>query len=303
MSDRENAALLALINTRSKGISTAAVISDVWANGGPQEAWAARHQPDLFGSSDNHDLVAAAQQLAAWSRAGLRFVSIVDSAYPQRLRAVHDAPPFLFYRGDLTAHQEGGISVVGSRDASPVGLERAREVSRYLVSEGIPVISGLARGIDSAAHEATLAAGGVPIGVIATGIAAAYTPAGSRELHEAVAGRGLLLSQFRPEAHAMRHTFLERNATMSGLGVATLVIEAGEHSGARAQARLAMEHGRPVILTDSVVKDTKWGQALAENASASVYVVGSMAEAIQAICRVRALTRFDALDRLLLATS
>lgn len=299
---RDAAMLLALITDRPKGVSIPATVAEVLASDDVTEVWSARHPADLFGESADSRLLAASRQLDAWSRAGIRYVSILDSEYPQRLRTVHDAPPFLFYRGSLAAARSGGISVVGSRGASEQGLTRAREVARHLVTEGIPVISGLARGIDAAAHEATLQAGGTPVGVIATGIAGPYTPASTRRLHEAVASAGALVSQFRPDAHAMKHTFIQRNATMSGIGLATFVIEAGENSGARAQARLAMQHGRPVILTDVVATGTEWGRALADGTRGNVYVAGSLTEAAEAVERIRAMTRLEALDEILAMT-
>lgn len=198
--------------------------------------------------------------------------------------------------------QSGGISVVGSRDASPEGTQRAADVARHLVERQIAVISGLARGIDFAAHTAALEAGGVALGVIASGIAGTYTPASSRDLHDAVAARGALVSQFWPSAHALRHTFLQRNATMSGLGFATFVIEAGETSGARAQARLAMQHGRPVILTDRVVERTQWGRALADGQRANVHVVTSRAEMHDAVSLVTRTTSLSTLDDMLVAS-
>ena len=160
----------------------------------------------------------------------------------------------------------------------------------------------MARGIDTAAHEAAIAAGGCPVGVIATRIAGPYTPAASRDLHEQVAERGVLVSQFRPRAHAEKHTFLVRNSTMSGLGIATIVVEAGEHSGARAQARLAMEHGRPVLLTRSVIDTTKWGRELADGTRSNVFPVGSLDD-VQAALDQIAWTSSDALLDRILATA
>lgn len=302
MSHQEDAVLLALITHREKGVSVPAVVAEVLACNNIDEVWLSQHPADLFGGRDDSLVTEAQRQLAAWSDAGLHYVSILDSNYPRRLRAVHDAPPFLFYRGSLKALTEGGISVVGSREASERGISRAQEVTRHLVREQIPVISGLARGIDAAAHQSTLDAGGSPLGVIATGINAPYTPAATRDLHERVASAGALVSQFMPEAHAMRHTFLQRNATMSGLGLATFVVEAGEISGARAQARLAMQHGRPVILTDMVARRTNWGRELADGLRRNVYVVSSLQESAEAIRQVQAMTSLETLDRVLLMT-
>lgn len=297
---RDAAVLLALISARPKGVSVPSTVAEVLAADDVRDVWRARHPVDLFGEPQAARLAAADQQLDEWSQAGIRYVSILDSEYPQRLRTVHDAPPFLFFRGSLEAVRSGGISVVGSRGATERGLQRARDVARHLVREGIPVISGLAKGVDAAAHGATLEAGGTPVGVIATGIAAAYTPAASRGLHEAVASAGALVSQFPPEAPAMKHTFLQRNATMSGLGLATFVVEAGETSGSRAQARLAMQHGRPVILTDSVAAGTEWGRALADGSRGNVYVVSTLAETADAVQRIQALNELEALDDILM---
>jgi DNA processing protein len=123
------------------------------------------------------------------------------------------------------------------------------------------VASGLARGIDTAAHHAALDAGGRTVAVIGTGISRAY-PAENRALQEEIAARGLVLSQFWPDASPSKQSFPMRNVTMSGYGLATVVVEAGEQSGARIQARVAVEHGRQVILTDQVVARNAWAQAL-----------------------------------------
>jgi DNA processing protein len=125
----------------------------------------------------------------------------------------------------------------------------------------VTVLGGLALGIDTAAHRAALEAGGRTVCVIGTGIGRAY-PAQNRDLQEEIAARGLVLSQFWPDAPPQRHNFLMRNATMSGYGLATVVVEAGEQSGSRAQARIAVEHGRPVILTSLVVDRNDWARAL-----------------------------------------
>lgn len=290
MAHREDATLLALLATRAKGQSIPSVIADVLAAGCASDAWLDRHPTDLFGQSDSTDVEDAERTLVEWGAARGRFASILSEDYPARLRSVHDAPPYLFFRGDSALVQVGGMSVVGSRTASRQGLARAEEVARLLVRREIPVISGLARGVDEAAHRATIDAGGRPIGVIATGVDAPYTPAATRDLHEQVAERGVLVSQFAPLAHAMKHTFLQRNATMSGLGLATIIIEAGEHSGARAQARMAMEHGRPVVLTDEVVSRTEWGALLANGDRPNVLVAASLGEVEDAVDRILALS-------------
>lgn len=120
--------------------------------------------------------------------------------------------------------------------------------------------------------------------MIGTGIEKVY-PAGNRALQAEIGERGLVLSQFWPDAPPQRFTFLMRNATMSGYGLATIVVEAGEHSGARAQARMAVEHGRPVILTDLVERSTKWGSELVGRPG--VYVASSSDDVMAAVRQIR----------------
>jgi DNA processing protein len=195
------------------------------------------------------------------------------------LREIHQLPPLLFLKGRLEA-DEVGVSVVGSRNASDRGRSIAAAVARGLAERGIAVISGLAAGIDAAAHQAAVAAGGRPIGVLGTGITRVYPPQ-HRDLHQEVAATGALVSQFLPDAPPGKHTFPIRNATISGLGRASVVVEAGEHSGSRIQARLAVEHGRPVILTDTVVASTVWGAQLRNRPG--VYVASSTPELLSIV--------------------
>jgi len=175
------------------------------------------------------------------------------------------------------------VAVVGSRKASEEGLRIASNLARELVGRNVTVVSGLAVGIDAAAHRAALGAGGRTVAVIATGINKTY-PAANRELHRAIASRGLLLSQFWPDAPPQKHTFLMRNATMSGYGIATVVVEAGEHSGARAQAGMAIEHGRPVILTDLVVNRNRWAQDLIGRPG--VHVAAGMSDVMEVVDQI-----------------
>lgn len=206
------------------------------------------------------ELARAHDEVRAWRREGLRFVSVQDSAYPRRLLDIRETPPFLFAAGELRA-EDPGMSVVGSRQCSEQGRRIATAAAQLLVTRGLSVIAGLASGIDSVAHRAALDAGGRTVAFVGTGIRK-YYPASNRELQDEIARRGLLLSQFWPDATPAKHTFPMRNATMSGYGLATIVVEAGEHSGTRIQARKAVEHGRPVILTDLVAERTQWGAAL-----------------------------------------
>jgi len=144
----------------------------------------------------------AASDIVEWERAGLTVLTVLDHEYPARLRGIHEAPPLLFARGALL-EDDTAVSVVGSRKASPAGLDLARDIAAGLVDQGITVIAGLALGIDTAAHQATLEAGGRTVAVIGTGINQVY-PAPNRELHQVIARRGLLLSQFWPAGRKPR---------------------------------------------------------------------------------------------------
>jgi DNA processing protein len=157
---------------------------------------------------------------------------------------------------------------------------RSRPSVRVRAMRPSPYAGSIALGIDTAAHRAALGAGGRTVAVIGTGIDRVY-PAENRKLQGEIAARGLLLSQFWPDAPARKHTFLSRNATMSGYGLATVVVEAGEHSGARVQARIAVEHGRPVILTDLVVERNEWAQALVPRPG--VHVANSVASVLAVV--------------------
>lgn len=276
----EQAALVALLRARPEKRSWADLTAEVIAAGSAVEVWE-RLVPatllDLGGGDDPRAV--AARDIERWRGHGHTFLTVLDEDYPERLKAIHEAPPVLFTRGELR-RDDPAVSVVGSRAASERGLSIARSVATGLTDRGYSVAAGLALGIDTAAHEAALEAGGRTVAFVGTGINNIY-PAANRELHAVIAERGLLVSQFWPDAPPQKHTFLMRNATMSGYGVATVVVEAGETSGARAQARMAVEHGRPVVLTDLVVERNAWAQMLVGRPG--VHVAGSTQQVMQII--------------------
>jgi DNA processing protein len=258
----DRAALVALLRVRPDKLTWPEITTEVVEVGSATAVWE-RHVPaTLLGETDQEALVQAAADIELWEWQGHTFLTILDDDYPARLRGIHEAPPVLFAAGELR-RDDPAVSVVGSREASERGLAIARSVATSLAQEGVTVLAGLALGIDTAAHLAALAAGGRTVAVIGTGINKTY-PATNRDLHMVIANDGLLLSQFWPDAPPQKHTFLMRNATMSGYGLATVVVEAGEQSGARAQARMAVAHGRPVILTDLVVERNDWAKALVD---------------------------------------
>jgi len=262
--ETETVALLALLRAGVKGLTWFDIAAEVSLRGTAVTLWdelVGDKDRGLFGDTESEEILASARRdLQGWQSVDFRLVTVLDDEYPTALRTIHQMPPFLFVRGSIEP-DERAVSVVGSRKASDLGLAIAGHVARGLVDRGIAVLSGLAAGIDAAAHSATLEAGGRPVGVIGTGITGSY-PASNRSLQQQVAVHGAVMSQFWPDAPPRPAHFPLRNATMSGLGIATVVVEAGEKSGARIQARVAVEHGRPVILTDLVVQANDWAQAL-----------------------------------------
>ena len=199
------------------------------------------------------DVARAQADIDQWTDDGLRLVTLLDPDYPPQLLTIHQRPPFLFYRGRLDSHDAAGVAIVGTRKPTEQGLSRASAIATGLAERGVSVVSGLAEGIDTAAHAAALAAGGRTVAVIGTGLRRTYPPANTA-LQDRIAREHLVLSQFWPDAAPSKTSFPMRNAVMSGYAAATVVIEAAWKSGARMQARLALEHGRPVFLHDSLLE-------------------------------------------------
>jgi DNA processing protein len=200
------------------------------------------------------DAVALAQEALD---AGVALCTVNDEAYPATLRLVYNLPPFLFVRGQLRRQDLLSVAVVGTRRASDAGRGRAADLARSLCERDVTVVSGLARGIDTAAHRAALEAGGRTVAVVGTGILRCY-PAENRALAEEIASRGAVVSQFWPATPPAPYTFPRRNITMSGLAQGTAVIEATAISGAKMQARLALEHGKKVFLLRTLTEDQPW---------------------------------------------
>lgn len=200
------------------------------------------------------------RELESAARDGFSITTVLDDDYPLNLRIIFNLPPFLFYRGKLDAEQDAlSVAVVGTREASADGLNRAKRMARMLAENKITVLSGLARGIDTAAHTATIEAGGRTVSVIGSGLRQIY-PRENIPLAEKIAETGLLVSQFWPDSSPTTYSFPRRNVTMSGMGQGTVVIEASKTSGAKMQARLAAEHGKKVFLLRHLVTQQPWAQ-------------------------------------------
>ena len=207
------------------------------------------------------DLAAASRDLRRFEDKGIRFFSILDDAYPANLRGIRAAPPALFVQGGLVESDRLAVAVVGTRRASERGLKLARKMAQLLAERGVTVVSGLALGIDSAAHEAALDAGGRTVAVMGTGHDRIY-PAANRPLASRIPQAGALVSQFPPGARVLPFNFANRNWVTSGIALGTVVIEADETSGARVQAQDAVKQSRFVFLIRSLVTDQPWAQAM-----------------------------------------
>ena len=242
----------------------------------------------LFETDRPADLEAIADEIEEWEREGMRFVTVLDADYPENLRGVYDRPPFIFVRGELLGGDAEGVAVVGTRQATPAGLELARAVVAELVAADYTVYSGLALGVDGAAHLAALEHGGRTVALLGTGLRRAYPPAHAA-LQKRIARECASVSQFWPDAPPTKRSFPMRNAVMSGMALGTVVIEASQTSGARMQAWLALEHGRPVLLPAALVEQHEWAADYAGRPGTHVFDEPTEVPRI-----VRSLTALDA---------
>lgn len=214
------------------------------------------HMQELYAESDN-----TINEVARWEKMGFNALAITDAKYPTLLREVHQAPAILYWQGRLNP-SEVGISIVGSRKATTSQRAAAYELAAKLAVENIPIISGLAAGIDTAAHSGALSAHGRTIAVMGTGLATTY-PRENSALREQIINRGgLVITQFEPDRGPTRQSFPMRNEVMSGYGAATIVMAADEKSGTRHQVRAAVKHGRQVIFTARIADEVTWAKKL-----------------------------------------
>jgi DNA processing protein len=273
----EQAAVLALV-ARTKGewhrtadvIETARsalrIVHGDWTGFEPAEVTAS----PLVGAVSDAELAQYEEMIEEYSARGVRLLTVLDDDYPQNLRLVYNRPPFLWVRGSLLANDNRSIAVVGTRSASPEGLEQARSLAEQLAQRSVTVLSGLALGVDGAAHEGALSAAGRTVAVMGTGINTVY-PARHSELAERIVeSGGALVSQFWPDAPPTKWSFPMRNIVMSGMGVGTVVVEASKTSGAKMQARLALEHGKRLFLVNTLVLREEWAQRYAQHPGTTV---------------------------------
>jgi DNA processing protein len=173
-------------------------------------------------------------------------LTLLDQAYPALLREIDQAPPVIYIKGVLTQADDFAVAMVGTRRVTAYGQQVARDTSTYLAGHGLTIVSGMARGVDALAHQHALQAGGRTIAVLGCGVDVVYPPE-HRKLAEAIAENGAIISDYPMGTQPEGINFPPRNRIISGLSLATIVVEAGERSGALITADFAVEQGRDVF--------------------------------------------------------
>ena len=177
---------------------------------------------------------------------GITIVTLEDDGYPSRLREVYDAPPILYLRGSLAEPDVFSVAVVGSRNSTRYGIACAEEIARGLAERGVTVVSGMARGIDSAAHIGALKGEGRTIAVLGSGIDVVYPPE-NRGLYDEIAGHGAVITEFPMGTGPEMMNFPRRNRIISGISLGVVIVEASPNSGALITAQCALEQNREVF--------------------------------------------------------
>lgn len=216
---------------------------------------------------------------------GSRLLTILDEGYPENLRSIYNRPPFLFVRGVLKEQDERAVAVVGTRNPKS-GVEPATRLASELARGSVTVLSGLAKGIDTAAHTAALDAGGRTVAVMGTGIDQAIYPRENAMLAQRILDEGgALVSQFWPDNPPTRWSFPMRNVVMSGMAIGTVVIEAGPTSGAKSQATHALDHQKRVFLLKSLVLQEEWARRYVKRGAQVIESVDDILDTLVSMAR------------------
>ncbi len=197
-----------------------------------------------------------AAEMEALDQAGARLIALCEPEYPDALAAIHDPPPLIVVRGDAALLGRRAVGMVGARNASAGGCLFAREIAAGLGAGGLVVVSGMARGIDTAAHEGALAAGTGTVAVLAGGVDVTYPPENA-DLHERIAAEGAVISEQPMGLQPTARHFPPRNRLISGLSLGVLVVEAAPRSGSLITARMALEQGREVFAVPGSPRDPR----------------------------------------------
>ena len=212
---------------------------------------------------------------------GIKILTWEDEAYPQRLKEIDQPPPVLYIRGDYLPDDLFAVAIVGTRRVTAYGRQIAEELAAYLASNGITVVSGLARGVDAIAHQTVLKAGGRTIGVLGSGVDKIYPPE-HRGLAEKMMESGAIISDYAPGTPPDASNFPPRNRIISGLSLAVVVIEAGETSGALITAEFAAEQGREVFAVPGSIlaPQSKGTNKLIQNGALPLLSVNDLMQAL-----------------------
>jgi DNA processing protein len=202
----------------------------------------------------------AREEIARAVAAGVTVLSIEDPSYPTRLKEIYDPPLLLYVRGSAELLTQPGIAMVGTRHPTPYGSGMAERLACDLATQGLVIISGMARGVDTASHRGAITAKGKTIAVFGTGVDVIYPKENSRLSEQILALGGALISEFPLSTPAFPQNFPIRNRILSGMSVGVLVVEAAEYSGTRITARCALEQNRDVFaVPGNVTNKNSWG--------------------------------------------
>ena len=202
----------------------------------------------------------AQQECGKASEVGARIVSLSDAEYPPRLKEIYDPPVVLYVRGNVELLAKPGIAVVGTRHPTPYGSGMSERLSTDLAAHGLVIISGMARGVDTAAHRGAISTKGKTVAVFGTGIDVMYPKENTRLADQILTLDGVLISEFPVGTFAAPQNFPIRNRIISGMSVGVLVVEAAEYSGTRITSRCALEQNRDVYaVPGNVTNKNAWG--------------------------------------------
>lgn len=238
-----------------KGIGAVRFKTLLDAFGSAEIAWNASSEA-LLGAGLSQKIIESFQRLhkdvsleTVWERiqsAGVQVLTWEDEAYPRHLKEIDQPPPVLYMRGSLLPEDEWAVAIVGTRKVTAYGRQVAEDIATVLAHSGVTIVSGMARGIDSVAHQAALNAGGRTLAVLGSGVDQVYPPE-NRKLAAQIMEHGALLSDYALGTQPDGVNFPPRNRIISGLSLATVIVEAGETSGALITASFAAEQGRDVF--------------------------------------------------------
>jgi DNA processing protein len=202
----------------------------------------------------------AREEIAQAAGAGVTLLSMEDALYPRRLKEIYDPPLVLYVRGDVEVLTKPGLAMVGTRHPTPYGTGMAERLATDLAAQGLVIISGMARGVDTASHRGAIAAKGKTVAVFGTGVNVIYPKENSRLSEQILALGGALISEFSLGTFAAPQNFPIRNRILSGMSLGVLVVEAAEYSGTRITARMALEQNRDVFaVPGNVTNKNSWG--------------------------------------------